>query len=88
MGSLLNRLAEAILMCTHNQCFEQKILTISNIFERNFQFLQLEKSLLIAWAYIGKVLTDFCNAQEEKGGERDTRQRVDFDKYFLCVWGS
>ena len=40
-------LAEAVLSCTHNQCFEQKYQSIST---ETFQFLQLTKNQYTIWA--------------------------------------
>ena len=40
---------EAVLKCTHNQCFEQ-IFQKCQIFRMKILILQLKKSLYIAWA--------------------------------------
>ena len=61
MGTCWNRLAEAVLTCTHNQCFEQK-------YEKNIKFYPVEfsifssgkKSLSIAWAYFRNVVKRDC----------------------------
>ena len=34
---------DAVLTCTHNQCFVQNCLKYQNIFQLNFQCLQLKK---------------------------------------------
>ena len=52
MGTHKNLLCEAVLMCTHNLCFEKKKKILMK-----FSFLQLKKSLYIAWEC-------FCNEIE------------------------
>ena len=49
-GYLLEPLGEAVLTCTHNLCFEQKLEKYQNFSTENFQFLKLKKSLYIACA--------------------------------------
>ena len=39
-----------VLKCTHNLCFEQKQEKYQNFANENFHFLQVLKSLYIAWA--------------------------------------
>ena len=46
MGTCLD---EAVLTCTHNQCFEQKIQFIIFFYMEFFITLQLKKSLYTAW---------------------------------------
>ena len=43
-------------MCTHNLCFEQKLEKYQRFSTDLFQFLQLKKSLYIAWACFHNVL--------------------------------
>ena len=50
MGTRKNCLNEAILMCTHNLCFEQKYENSKNNSTRNCHFYSCEKSLYVAWA--------------------------------------
>ena len=52
MGTSKNRLAEAVLTCTHNLCFEKNI----KIFSWNFQFFKAQKSLCFAWASFRNVV--------------------------------
>ena len=40
-------LAKAVLMCTHNLCFEKKIRKIAFFSDKIFQFLQLKKISVI-----------------------------------------
>ena len=55
-GYSLERLAEAVLTCTHNLCFEQKYEKYQIFSAENFQFLKLKKSLFIAWAIFRNVI--------------------------------
>ena len=55
MGIRLNRLAEAVLTCTHNLCFEQKSENNQKNSTESFQFLQLKKSLYITRACFRNV---------------------------------
>ena len=47
MGTRLNRLAEAVLMSTHNLCFERKYEKYQNFLSGNFQFLEVKFSLYL-----------------------------------------
>ena len=50
MGTRLNRLNEAGLTCTHDQCFEQKYENSQNLSTENRHFYSGEKSLYVVWA--------------------------------------
>ena len=39
-----------VLTCTHNQCFEQKLVKHHNFSSENYRFYSREISLYIAWA--------------------------------------
>ena len=47
MGTRYNRLAEAVLMSTHNLCFEQKFEKYLSILSENFQFLEVKFSIYL-----------------------------------------
>ena len=47
MGTRKNRLAEVVLMSTHNLCFEQKYEKYQNYFSENFQFLVVTFSVYL-----------------------------------------
>ena len=49
MGTRLNRLAKAVLTCTHSQCFEQKYENSKKNITENSHFYIREISLYIAW---------------------------------------
>ena len=49
MGTRLNRLAEAVLTCTHNQCFEQNKEKHHNFSSENYRFYSCEKSQYITF---------------------------------------
>ena len=57
MGTRKNRLNEAVLTCTHNQCFDQKLENSQNNSNENcHQVYSREKSLYIAVARSGNAL--------------------------------
>ena len=47
MGNRKNRLAEAVLTCTHNLCFEQKYKKYQSFLSKNFQFLEEKFSIYL-----------------------------------------
>ena len=47
MATRKNRLAEAVLMSTHNLCFEQKYEKYQNFLSENFQFLEVKVSIYL-----------------------------------------
>ena len=60
MGTCKNRLAEAVLTSTHNLCFGAKIRkNLKEKFTENFQFLQFQKNLYMAWASFHNVIISF-----------------------------
>ena len=65
MGTHLNRLGEAVLTCTHNLCFEQKLEKYQKFPTDNFQFLKLKKSLYIAWAVFVMYMTTNMGATDQ-----------------------
>ena len=54
MGTHSNRLNEAVLMCTHNQCFRAKKENII----RKLKFYSREILLYIAWAHLNIEVKD------------------------------
>ena len=56
MGSRLNRPSEAVLMCTHNLCFEQKYeYGKKKKSTENCHFYSRKISLYVAWACLSNV---------------------------------
>ena len=49
-------MAEAVLTCTHNLCFEQKQEKYQTFSSKDLQFLQLRKNLYITWACFRNVM--------------------------------
>ena len=47
MGTRENRLGEAVLMSTHNLCFEQKYEKYQSFSSENFQFLEVKFSIYL-----------------------------------------
>ena len=47
MGTRKNRLAEAVLMSTHNLCFAQKCENYQNFISENFHFLVVKFSVYL-----------------------------------------
>ena len=47
MGTLYNRLGKAVLTCTHNLCFKQKLEKYQKFSNENFQISQLKKNMFI-----------------------------------------
>ena len=47
MDTCLNHLAEAVLMSTHNLCFEQKYTKHQSLLSENFQFLLVKFSIYL-----------------------------------------
>ena len=47
MGTRENRLAEAVLTCTHNLCFEQKYEKYQRFYLKNFSFLEVKFSIYL-----------------------------------------
>ena len=47
MGTRSNRLAEAVLISTHNLCFEQKYEKYQSFLSENFQFLEMKISIYL-----------------------------------------
>ena len=47
MGTCQNRLIEAVLTSTHNQCFEKKCEKYQNFSSENFPFLVLKFSIYL-----------------------------------------
>ena len=48
-------LVEAVLTCTHNQCFEHKKEKYHNFSSENYRFYSREISLYIAWECLRNV---------------------------------
>ena len=76
-----------VLTCTHNLCFEQKYEKYRNFSTENFHFLQLKKTLYIAWASFRNVHRvilkkkvqvgkDQEKAQSEKDSHSDPKTKV------------
>ena len=61
MGTRKNRLIlnEAVLTCTHNQCFEQKYEKHHTFSSENYRFYSREILLYIAWACLRNDLFIF-----------------------------
>ena len=57
-GYSLERLGEAVLMCTHSLCFEQKQQKYQNFSSENVKSLKLKNSLYMAWASFRNVSFD------------------------------
>ena len=55
MGTRYNRLAEAVLKCTHNLCFEQKYEKYQSFLSEMFQFLDVKISI-----YLNKCVFVMC----------------------------
>ena len=66
MSTRYNRLNEAVLLCTHNICFEQKYENIKKIIKLKIViFTAVKKSLYIAWACFRNGNTD--SSTNDKG---------------------
>ena len=52
--------SEAVLTCTHNLCFEQKLVKISFFSSENFQFLQKKKKKKKICILHGRVFVMLC----------------------------
>ena len=59
-GYSLEPLTEAVLMCTHNICFEQKYENSKKISTENCHFYSREKSLYIVWACFRNGYKNTC----------------------------
>ena len=62
MGIRLNRLPEAVLTGTNNQCFEQKNEKYQIFLSENFQFLEVKFSIYLnsrVFVYAKKVVPGF-----------------------------
>ena len=60
MGTLENRLTEAVLTCTHNPCFEQKLEKYHNFYLKIIIFTAVEKLQFITYACVRNVKTAQC----------------------------
>ena len=69
MGTRENRLIEAVLTCTHNQCFEQRQENHHNFSSANYLFYSREKLQYITWACFRNV-----KAKGEDSTEFDIKQ--------------
>ena len=63
MGTHQNRLVEAVLMSTHNLCFEQKYENYVSFLSRNFEFLKVKFSIHLirrVFVMIAHAWNDLC----------------------------
>ena len=73
MSTLQNRLAEAVLMSTHNLCFEQKYENYQSFLSDFFQFLEVKFSIYLKRLFLVLTLRKGVNKSRQITSQRKSK---------------